>query len=367
VFNNAGQVAYRSAGSDASTNFFESTINFFDGATTSVIARTGNTVPEGDGEFGTFFAQPALNNLGHVVFYAQLKNTSAPGGDVYGLYKYDGTTLSKIVRTGQPHTDGTFRVFSELGFSDTDLIFFTAGLNGTSAGLSNDQGVFVADASGIREVVREGDLAPDGTSRFFRFPIQMAANSAGQLALHAQLTNTASNRNEGLYLIDASTVVEIAREGDAVPGGDGEFAGFSLSQFDPNPQVNAAGQVAFLSELRNTEGAVFDGSLALFLTSPQGKIREIVRTRQWFDVDPSPAQDLRTVQAIDEWTDGNGGENGWLRHLNDNGTLVFGLRFTDGSQGLFTVTVPETTTGTLFAIGFIALFSRMRRLPKSCC
>jgi hypothetical protein len=119
--------------------------------------------------------------------------------------------------------------------------------------------------------------------------------------------------------------------------------------------------------IRRQTGIMRLPSVPLFLTSPEGTICEVVRTGKLFDVDPSSVQDLRTVQAIDEWTDGNGGENGWLRHLNDNGTLVFGLRFTDGSEGLFAVTVPETTTGAPFATGLIALISCIRRLSATRC
>jgi len=139
-----------------------------------------------------------------------------------------------------------------------------------------------------------------------------------------------------------------------VPGGDGEYDDILRSSFDPTPHVNSVGQVAFYSELGNTQGGAFDGSLALFLTSPQGTIHEVVRTGQLFDIDPSPAEDLRTIFAIDEWELGTGGQDGQLSCLSDTGILVFALRFTDQSEGLFTITVPESTTISLFAVGFFA-------------
>ena len=112
----------------------------------------------------------------------------------------------------------------------------------------------------LRAVIRSGVAAPGG-GRFDRFevsgqPVVAPVNARGQVAFFATVLRAPAR--EGIFLADAGGIRKIAAFGDALPGG-GALAEFGAH---PLPSLNAAGHVAFLAQIaggRATEGVFLAG------------------------------------------------------------------------------------------------------------
>ena len=113
----------------------------------------------------------------------------------------------------------------------------------------------------LQAVVRSGMAAPGG-GRFDRFevtaqPIAAPVNAKCQVAFYASVLY--ARAREGIFMVDAGRVKEVAAFGDSLPGGG------TLSAFGPHPlpALNSAGHVAFGAQLaggRATEGIFLAGS-----------------------------------------------------------------------------------------------------------
>ncbi|MBX3744947.1 MAG: hypothetical protein KF833_06520 [Verrucomicrobiae bacterium] len=79
----------------------------------------------------------------------------------------------------------------------------------------------------ITVLVTSGTPIPDGTGRFAQF-LSPTLNDLGKVAFFATLDGTTSpGDNEGIYLGDTNALVQIVREGQAAPDGNGFFGTFS--------------------------------------------------------------------------------------------------------------------------------------------
>src|SRR5207245_4537834 len=116
----------------------------------------------------------------------------------------------------------------------------------------------------LRAVVRSGASAP-GRGRFDpvdvpRQPIVAPVNIKGEVAFYASVLR--SPTREGIFLADAAGVRKLAAFGDDVPGG-GTLAEFGAH---PLPSLNAAGHAAFVVQIgggRATEGVFLAGNAGL--------------------------------------------------------------------------------------------------------
>ena len=329
IQNKFGQIVYRAGGSD-----FKSTINFFDGASIQFVVRSDDLVPEGNGQFD-FFHQKFIDQSGVVFLFCSLHSIN--GTDTgWGLYKFDSGVLSMVARTGTATSNGTLRTITAQ-VNNLGRAVFTAGLDNTANGLGDDQAIFTIDSQGLTEIVREGELAPDGVSKYYRFARPATINDNGVIAFPIQYSFTPVAQNEAICLVEGTTITELVRKGNTVPNGDGHFASLNLTTSRPSPIINNRNQVAFFAELDDTSSG--DGILAMFLTKPDGTIQEIVREREFYDVNPTGSPDLREVMEIGEWAPTS--NQHLMNNLNDDGTVVFSLKFfnSPNPEGLFTATV----------------------------
>lgn len=227
-----------------------------DGSSVSQIVREGQATPDGNGTFGNFvFGNPQLNNANQVAFSSTLNGTSGGTNDNVGMYLADQNSVSQIVRKGQaaPDGNGTFNTFSLPVLNNNGQVAFNATFNGTSGGSLDNGGVYRANVNGITRIAREGDAAPDGNGSFVSFNAPRIGDG-GHVAFTGGLFNTSggSNDNQGVFVGDGGALMQVAREGQMTPGGNGEFSTFTL------PGVNKWGAVAFTGLLRNTVGGTSD-------------------------------------------------------------------------------------------------------------
>jgi hypothetical protein len=106
------------------------------------------------------------------------------------------------------------------------------------------------EAQGVTKIIAAtNNTAPDGNGKFsqFRTPV---VNDSGQVGFRATLTNTSGGPigqdGDGIFRGDGTTLVQVARGGQAVPGGNGTFGSFSF-QFS-RPAINDSGNIAFTAD-----------------------------------------------------------------------------------------------------------------------
>ncbi|MEM1445987.1 MAG: choice-of-anchor tandem repeat NxxGxxAF-containing protein [Planctomycetota bacterium] len=254
IINNAGQVAFRGLLFNSSLGSSNDSA-IFRGAPSglSLIARESQTAPlPGNGVPGTLQAlnnrKVLLNDAGQVAFFSSVSGSSSD----QGLFVGNGNNLSSRVRTGQtiPGPVGVFDTFSSPALTSDGRVAFNAfSIDGTFGGISDDNGVYLANPNGTRvQIVREGQAATGGPGSIDDFE-GVNANAAGQVAFRADINGFGRGFNNGIFRGDGTSLVPIVREDQVVPDGRGGNDGVIDSV--GTPAMNASGTVAF--------GAILDG------------------------------------------------------------------------------------------------------------
>ena len=315
ALNNAGQLVFLAVFTGTSGGSADDRgIIRIDGDTLIQIAREGESAPDGNGSFSGF-SKPILNDVGQAAFVAGLTGTSGGSNDNNGLFRGDGNTLTQMARRGDPvpDVDASF-VFFTNSLNSVGESAFRGSFNFTSGGSSS--GIFRADGTMLIQIVRTGQLAPDGNGSFSGRFSSAAFNDAGQAAFGAfiDLGDGGSVLDEdGIFRGDHSTITQIARVGDAAPDGNGSFSGFTSNAF-PNPAHNNMGQAAFRGFLSSTSGGNSDNE-GIF----RGDETTLTRIARKGGAAP----------------DGNGSFASFDEFvaLNDTGQVAFIASFTDTSGG----------------------------------
>jgi hypothetical protein len=139
-------------------------------------------------------------------------------------------------------------------------------LSNTSAGTANDDALYRLDVSSAIELIREGDPAPDGNGTLLAFTsARMALNNARQSLFPATIAGATNGASWGVFLADETGITQVVRNGDPAPGG-GTFV--NLPSGAAELALNDAGQAAFQASVRGTDGFTRTG---LFLYEPRGR------------------------------------------------------------------------------------------------
>ncbi len=363
------------------------------GSSLGLIARDGEPAPGvSDGalfdRFATF--DPLMNAAGDVAFTAYLRTGNGgavtEGNDhaVFGPSSGPGSPLEVLAREGEPApgvADGAeYFVFYTTTLNRSGQVAFKARLQtgaGSAVSADNDEALFgpssASGSAGLGLVAREGAPAPGVTdgAEFESFS-NPGINGAGDLAFRASLRSgtgrtVTETKDEAIFGPSAgpgSPWGLVAREGAPAPGAaDGaEFGGVAGPAFG-DLVLNGAGDVAFLASLRTGEtsdpGAVDDTNDEALFAFFGSELRMIVREGDPFEVErPGGLVGSRTIAEIDFnailFGETSGGDEGQPRSFNDDGLLVFGLEFTDGTEGIFTASlVEESLAGDYDASGAV--------------
>ncbi len=268
--NRNGQVAFRSASSTNADQIYR----YSNGVLTRM-AYSRQPSPDGDGFLLTFFADPTLNNLGNVAFVGTVQGTSSSG---FVLFLSTDGTLKVLARAGQTVPDGNGQIlfFSSPnpGLNDLDQAVFVANLSGTTGGSTDNLGVYRADGTQLVQLVRKAQFVPDHNGRFLDFfQNYVAINNHGVAAFTANLTGTSGGTadNQAVFLADGTNLTQVVRKGQLAPDGNGVFAGFG------SPALNQAGQLAFTATLTGTSGGTKDNE-GVFVVTPGLTIKQAIRS-----------------------------------------------------------------------------------------
>ncbi|MEM1012398.1 MAG: choice-of-anchor tandem repeat NxxGxxAF-containing protein [Planctomycetota bacterium] len=228
-------------------------------ASTTVIVDTTTPVPGGDGSF-SMFNRALINSAGQVALQVRLSGTSGQSSSQVAIYRFDGVVdqVTQIGRLGADAPDGNGVISgfdASIRFNDAGQIAFEAGISETSGGFSDDRSILMSnmESAGLVQVAREGQATPDGNGTFFE-PIFPALSNSGQTVFLAGLVGVAPSADFGLYVGDGTVdgIVELARGGLAASDGNGTLA--TLEGY----AVNDAGHAVFRGLLSGTSGGSSD-------------------------------------------------------------------------------------------------------------
>jgi hypothetical protein len=264
------------------------------------------------------------NESGQITFVAALANSD----NNRALFIADSSGITQLTRKGDPVPggNGVFEDFFDVaGPNESGQVAFVGRISGSSGGENDNEGIYIADESGVTEIAREGNTVPGGNGTFGNFGFLSGINESGQAAFSAHLDGTSGgdSDNEAVFLSNDDRLTELVRKGASVPGGGG---GVIDSEFYPRGP-NENGEVAFGAGIRNGDEDVPIDS-ALLLAGPSG-ITTLIRHG-----DPGPGGVGKFAQF-------------GLAGLNDSGQVIFRSRLFQGNksaQGLYRVGPAEEVT-----------------------
>ncbi|MGL4512671.1 MAG: DUF7453 family protein [Lacipirellulaceae bacterium] len=293
-----GRIAFVTNGNTSGDSLF-----FNDGGVNSLVARSGDVPAGAAGQVG-FINRPQLNASGDTAFSGTFSRTGTVDS-VSALYsRPDGASSISLVALAGAAAPGTPAEYKNVNsvnhfanvLTSVGGIAYSAELTGTGVNSENDRGIWLYEGSTTRLMVREGDAAGDLNGITIGAIKAWTVNDNHHFALHTELTGTG---------VDAS----------------------------------------------NNE--------AVWWMAPNGALELVFRKGTLFDVDPSPGQDLRTIDLT-----ALGGLPAFAQDgqpqvgaLNNNNELVFELYFDSfSSSGIFKTTlVPEPASLALVAFGALSL------------
>ena len=266
--NNAGQVSFRGVLTGVPSS--ENTGIYRAGPHGVIeIAREGDLAPDGFNEFTSFGQQTFwrnVNDRGQVCYAASLRDatTSADGGD--GFYRGSGGGVTEIVREGTPAPGGTWAGGGSLyGIASDGGVWFSKTINLSAGG--TQVGAYVGDGTTIEPVLLSGQALPNGGA-IGSFSAPVLSHAATHFVTVAN--NTVAGSDTALLISDGSATSEIMRHGDLTPDGTGTLI------FDPTFRflgVNDRGQAAFFCNI-DTAGGTDHG---IFFYDDAAGLVEVIR------------------------------------------------------------------------------------------
>lgn len=234
---------------------------------------SGTPAPGGNGTLDFLFEHQPLNESGQVAITAAVAGTSGGTSDNQGIYRLSDSGIVQLARKGQaaPDGNGVFGSLFSRTLNDAGQVAFSATLSGTSGGTTDNAGIFRGDGTNMIQIAREGQVVPGGDGAFQSFGTPVL-NLSGQAAFHSTLSATTAGADTGVYRGADGIITQIAREGQAAPDGNG-----TLESFGP-VSLNNAGQTAFRATLTGTSGGTADYS-GIF-SGNGGSLTQIVRGGQ---------------------------------------------------------------------------------------
>jgi hypothetical protein len=198
-----------------------------------------------------------MNDEGQMAFWAALGGSSGSG-----IWSESDGELAVVARTGDPAPGaGPGAVFDSVGeegtlhrvaFNGTGQTAFAARVTSPDVDTTKRSGIWSEGSGSLELLALEGDPAP-GTAPgtvFQRFPFHRPIlNEAGKTAFVSYVTGpgVTEGNNAGIWSDRSGSLTLVAREGDELFD---TAPGTKVSKInDRSPVLNAAGQIAFQSNI----------------------------------------------------------------------------------------------------------------------
>ncbi|MEE4639121.1 MAG: choice-of-anchor tandem repeat NxxGxxAF-containing protein [Wenzhouxiangella sp.] len=276
---------------------------------------SGQSLPDGRSVANFGFQTTVFNNAGRG---AGVVNTAGTGLD-FGMYSSDGTTVDKLLHSGEPAPDGLGTLIAGAVISPQ------LNNSGNMLGLFNVDditqdyvGLFIGDGSGLSEITRTGASIPTGVVLNFTGDIRINDNDT--LVYGAIVTTPTGNRNQ-LLMRRAGVTRAIATAFDTLP----EPIGLELR--DPFAfALNEQDQVLF-SAFVIAEGL---SRQALFLFDPEHGLALVARAGQSFAGDVLAEIEVALPRTPSTMRYTHNAHTGF----NNNGEAAFYFRLGNGQAGV---------------------------------
>ncbi len=276
---------------------------------------------------------PVMGSAGHLAFSAVLAGDVAD--HTSALFYGTPGNLRLAVGPGAaapgtaPGTQFTHLECTRINALGQMLLVMDGALAGPGVGFHNDDGIWAGTPDALKLVARSGDIAPGTIGKRFNGTYDMELDDERPMFMDVTMS-------------DAGHVAFVARLTDDQGGFLDEWgiwAGMPgdlrlITLHGSRPLINAAGQIVYCGDL--------DGEPALFAADLEGHLAPLVWPGQQFDLGDGQLRTLRYWDLYAPYTPAFG----------DDGRLVFGAMFTDSTQALLTVTVPEP--GALWCVALAA-------------
>lgn len=273
-----------------------------------------------------------VNGSGRLAFQAYLLGGASLNGE--GIFSDAAGGGIQAVALGSTQAPDLapgvqYRQFINLNLNDGGQVAFQASLT------NNSVGVFAQDRSNnVRLVAMTRSQAaglPTGVQYADIGYFSVSFSDRGHVAFQARLQGPPSLSPFGDNALFAHNsrgeLSAVIRRGDAPEG----LGGATFFRMDGPSHINSRAQVAFLGTFR-TPAPSFQLFDSLFVTDLSGELVLIAAEGRLFDTNADPlVEDLRTVADL--------GSDYF--QFNNRGEIAFLASFTDGSSGLFIVSVPN--------------------------
>lgn len=340
AFNHNGQAAFIVSAANTSGGANDDSGIYRSGAAGSLtkIAREGDAVPNGNGEFGQFSAgragSPVMNAAGEVAFRADLTNTSGGSADNSAVFRGNGTTLVQIARAGQPLPGGgtlvSFSTDTVPDMNDAGEVVFPISLDGATG----QEAIFKGSGGVLTKIARQGEAIPGSVDVFSVFNGYARLNNAGQVGFLARVFHSGSPSSNYWALFryegNGSNGVLIAREGQVPPNGVGAFASMNSARFD----INESGQIAFLARCDNSA----EGDSGIFFYDSATGLIQVARKNQPLLGSTIASFGLEFAGSGQIVGAGDDSPTALVRPersgLNNAGQIAYGFTLADGREGI---------------------------------
>ena len=324
-----------------------------DPANFNVALTEGDPAPAGLGTFTSFTAgttEERINESGAVAFGGSFTDTDGNFDSGLFIRNPDGTIAPVAIEGDLAGDTGqAIRFISdEHGFNDSGQIAFNASLTG------GGDGVFIDDATGATQTVAvTGTTTVEvggETLTFNDIDTDVGLNNAGQTVFAGSVTADSNGNEDGIFTGDGMGGVNVvAFQGDLAPLTTGPVDA-AFSNFESNPEINDAGQIAFFAGVfAPSTSEFFEG---IFLADGLGGLVTIALAGDMIVDALGTTQTISFFGANLEIT--NNGV-GFQAFFNNGGSGLFFASFDDPSE------IPLPAAAWIFLAGVGGLGALRRR------
>jgi len=319
---NGSRVAFVGAnGSTGRTGVYSGPVG--GGGSLAVVADPDTPVPNGSGNFQSFF-QVAPSLSGSVVAFNGILNSTSP--PTFGLYTGPAAGGGPLGRVADPTTAVTPNTVSP-SVSGTVVAF-----NGTPSG--GGSGIYTAPAAGgsFTPVASTASPIPNGSGTFTGFGLTPAVSGSVVAFVGS------GSGQVGVYTrpVGGGALTRVADTSTAIPGGSGRFTNF------PDIVDVSGSAVAFVGTGGGGQSGLY------YAATAGGPLTKLLAIGDAFDG--------RTVSTL-SFNDGLEGSD-----------VAFTAAFTNGSQAIYVAhvsQVPEPSSLLLVAAGSLTVLAARRRRAAS--
>lgn len=338
-----------------------------------ILMRATTSLPGVGGSSWTRVAGPLVNDAGTVMSYGAVSTASADRDVLVAWDAGEGPTILIREPDPAPGTDATILRFTQderdAGLNASGEFAFFADLTGGTLPETDLSAVYGPNGAGGIRLLAGGGLDMPGTAGaragdVTELLLTDDGTTAAILPLHEGIGDTVADVNdEGIWATAGYGPLHLVmRTGAEPPGLPGTTWSDALTIVG-----NGNGEIVFLARYRETPGDLNPNWALWHHSVHRQQTSLLLKQGDPIEVAPGDSRTLRSFTStslgpidIGDYT--SGGSDGKGRVWNDAGELTAILSFSDLSEGVFRITVPEPgrSAALLAVLATLAVRRRLR-------